>query len=109
MDRHILDQLWQVIEARRHEDPQTSYSAALLAAAPEKPARKLAEETTELVIEAIKGDKTALAAESADLLYHLLIVWAAAGLEPEEVWTVLAGRMGQSGLAEKAARGQSKS
>ena len=104
MSTHSLDQLWQIIEARKNADPQASYTAALLAEAPEKPARKLAEETTETIIEALKGDKEALARESADLLYHLLILWAAAGVSPQQVWAELAARMGQSGHAEKAAR-----
>jgi phosphoribosyl-ATP pyrophosphohydrolase len=104
MSTHILDQLWQIIEARKNADPQESYSAALLAAAPEKPARKLAEETTETIIEALKGDKAGISRESADLLYHLLILWAAAGVTPQQVWAELAKRMGQSGHAEKAAR-----
>jgi phosphoribosyl-ATP pyrophosphohydrolase len=104
LKQHILDQLWQVVESRKGANPQESYSAALLAEAPEKPARKLAEETTETIIEALKGNKAALASESADLLYHLLIVWAGSGITPQDVWAELEQRMGQSGLAEKAAR-----
>lgn len=100
----ILEQLYRKIEARKSAPVSESYSAALLAGAPEKPARKLAEETTEVVIEALKSDKEALARESADLLYHLLVVWVAAGLTPEEVWQELARRQHQSGLAEKASR-----
>ena len=101
---HVLEQLYAVIEARKDAPLTESYSAALLAEAPEKPVRKLAEETTEVVIEALKGDKKALACESADLLYHLMVVWVAAGLTPEEVWQELAARQNRSGLAEKAAR-----
>ena len=101
---HVLEQLYAVIEARKDAPLTESYSAALLAEAPEKPVRKLAEETTEDVIEALKGDKEALACESADLLYHLMVVWVAAGLTPEEVWQELAARQNRSGLAEKAAR-----
>ena len=100
----ILEQLYRKIEARKSAPVSESYSAALLAGAPEKPARKLAEETTEVVIEALKSDKEALSRESADLLYHLLVVWVAAGLTPEEVWQELARRQHQSGLAEKASR-----
>ena len=100
----ILEQLYHKIKARKFAPVSESYSAALLAEAPEKPARKLAEETTEVVIEALKSDKEALARESADLLYHLLVVWVAAGLSPDEVWRELARRQHQSGLAEKATR-----
>ena len=100
----VLDQLYAVIEARKDAPLSESYSATLLAEAPEKPARKLAEETTEVVIEALKNDKEALVRESADLLYHLMVVWVAAGLKPAEVWQELAARQNRSGLAEKAAR-----
>ena len=88
----ILDMLFDVIDSKRKDDPETSYTAQLLAAAPEKPARKLAEEATETFIEAIRGDSKALAQESADLLYHLLVVWAAAGLTPSDIWSILADR-----------------
>jgi phosphoribosyl-ATP pyrophosphohydrolase len=100
----VLEQLYAVIEARKDAPLSESYSAGLLAEAPEKPARKLAEETTEVVIEALKNDKEALVRESADLLYHLMVVWVAAGLKPAEVWQELAARQHRSGLAEKAAR-----
>ena len=100
----ILEQLYRTIEQRKNAPASESYSAALLAEAPEKPARKLAEETTEVVIEALKSDPEALCHESADLLYHLMVVWVAAGLTPEQVWQELAARQHQSGLAEKAAR-----
>ena len=100
----ILEQLYRTIEQRKNAPASESYSAALLAEAPEKPARKLAEETTEVVIEALKSDSNALCRESADLLYHLMVVWVAAGLTPEQVWQELAARQHQSGLVEKAAR-----
>lgn len=101
---YILEQLYRKIEARKAAPVSESYSAALLAGAPEMPVRKLVEETTEVVIEALKSDKEALVHESADLLYHLLVVWVAAGLTPDEVWKELARRQHQSGLAEKASR-----
>ncbi len=99
-----LDALYQVIESRRDADPSTSYSAKLLAAGPAKIAQKVGEEATETVIAGISGERAQLAAESADLLYHLLVLWAARGLEPAEVWRALAARRGTSGLAEKAGR-----
>ena len=100
----ILDMLFDVIDSKRNDDPETSYTAQLLAAAPEKPARQLAEEATETLIEAIRGDSKALAQESADLLYHLLVVWAAAGLTPSDIWSILADRQGLSGIIEKQNR-----
>ena len=102
----ILDKLYEVIQKRKGEDPETSYTASLLAKAPEKPARKLSEETTELLIEAIRADKDAMVQESADLLYHLLVVWAAADIDARAVWSVLKERQAQSGLEEKASRSE---
>lgn len=102
----VLDRLFQVIAARRGDDPKASYTAQLLAEGPARCAKKLGEEAAETVIAAVKGDNKALAEESADLLYHLLVLWAASGLKPEDVYAVLAAREGRSGIAEKESRGQ---
>jgi phosphoribosyl-ATP pyrophosphohydrolase len=67
-------------------------------------ARKLGEESVEAVIEAVKGDSTALTRESADLLYHLLVLWAAAGLSPDDIAAELTRREGISGIEEKSRR-----
>jgi len=99
-----LDRLFATIAARKGADPASSYTAKLLAEGVEKCAKKFGEEATETVIAAISRDKTELAKESADVLYHLLVLWAASGVTPEEVYAVLRVREGQSGLAEKAAR-----
>lgn len=101
---HMLDRLYATIESRKGADPSTSYTAKLMARGRDKLAQKLGEEATEAVIEAIKGDREKLVAESADLLYHLLALWATLGIEPTAVWDELARREGVSGLAEKAAR-----
>lgn len=103
-DATELDKLYAVIASRRGGDPAQSYSAKLLADGAPTIAKKLGEETVETIIESIKGDKSRLAAESADLLYHLLVLWVAAGVAPAEVWRILEARSGTSGLAEKAAR-----
>jgi len=100
----ILDSIYNVINSKRKDDPEKSYTAQLLAAAPERPARKLCEEAIETLIEALREDSEALAQESADLLYHLLVVWAAAGLQPSQIWSILAKRQGLSGLIEKKTR-----
>jgi len=102
--RHSLDRLYDVIVSRKNEAPENSYTAQLFADAPTKPAKKLCEEATEVLIEALNYDKAKLAAESADLLYHLLVVWAAADLNPLDVWKVLDSRHGVSGLVEKQNR-----
>jgi phosphoribosyl-ATP pyrophosphohydrolase len=99
-----IDKLFATIAARKGADPSTSYTAKLLAGGIEKCAKKFGEEATEAVIAAIQKDKTELAKESADVLYHLLVVWAASGITPEDVYAVLQSREGQSGLEEKASR-----
>jgi len=99
-----LDKLFATIAARKGSDPSQSYTAKLLAQGVEKCAKKFGEEATEAVIAAIQKDKTELAKESADVLYHLLVLWAASGITPEEVYAVLQSREGQSGLEEKAGR-----
>ena len=99
-----LARLWATIDARRGASPDTSYTAKLLAGGPAAVARKLGEESLEAVIEAVKGDSAALTRESADLLYHLLVLWAAAGLSPEDVATELTRREGTSGIEEKSRR-----
>ena len=102
--RHTLDRLYDVIISRKDGLPDDSYTAQLFASAPEKPARKLVEEATEVLIEALKYNKVKLTAESADLLYHLLVVWAAADIDPQDVWQELDRRQGTSGLFEKQSR-----
>ena len=99
-----LDKLFATIATRKGADPGTSYTAKLLAAGVEKCAKKFGEEATEAVIAAIQKDKTELAKESADVLYHLLVLWAASGITPQDVYAVLQSREGQSGLDEKASR-----
>lgn len=99
-----LDRLWQTIEARKGASPETSWTAKLLSEGTEAAAKKLGEEAVEAVIAAIKGDKAELTAETADVLYHLLVTLAATGVEPSAVAQELASRTGQSGLEEKASR-----
>lgn len=104
LDGRQLDELFEVIESRRSADPAQSHTAQLLAGGAQAAAKKLGEEAVETVIEGACGDKARLASESADLLYHLLVLWAARGVRPAEVWAALAARRGTSGIAEKAAR-----
>src|SRR5882724_12501217 len=99
-----LDRLFATIASRTGADPSQSYTAKLLAGGVEKCAKKFGEEATEAVIAAIQKDKTELAKESADVLYHLAVLWAASGLTPDDVYAVLKAREGTSGLEEKAAR-----
>ena len=106
IDGSILDRLFATIASRRGADPGVSYTAKLFSAGRARIAQKLGEEAVETVIAALeKGSgSSGLAGESADLLYHLLVLWADAGLAPAEVWAALESRIGVSGIAEKAAR-----
>ena len=91
-DGTTLDRLYGVIESRRSADPETSWTARLFAAGVPKVAQKVGEEAVETVIEGVSGTPEKLAQESADLLYHLLVLWSARGLKPEQVWAVLEER-----------------
>lgn len=93
----VLERLYGVIAARKGGDAGASYTAALFAEGRPKIAQKVGEEAVELVIEAVRGDTPRLVAESADLLYHLLVLWADAGVTPAEIWSELARREGVSG------------
>jgi phosphoribosyl-ATP pyrophosphohydrolase len=101
-----LDRLWQVIQSRRGADPQSSYTARLFSRGRAKIAQKLGEEAVETVIEGAGNNREALVGESADLLYHLLVLWAAAGIFPADVAAELTRRDGISGISEKRARGK---
>ena len=100
----VLDRLWQIIQSRRNADPQSSYTARLFVRGRAKIAQKLGEEAVETVIEGVGENSSALVAESADLIYHLLVLWAAAGVSPTEVAAELARREGTSGIEEKRSR-----
>ncbi len=99
-----LERLAATIEARRGADPASSWTARLLAGGPTLAGKKLGEEAIETVIAALSGDADAIAAESADLLYHWLVLLAACGVSPDAVAAKLAAREGLSGVAEKASR-----
>jgi phosphoribosyl-ATP pyrophosphohydrolase len=100
-----LEKLAATIAARKGADPETSWTAKLLAKGPEKCAEKFGEEAVEAIIEAVKGDRARLTAEAADVLYHLLVMLASRDLTLEDVLAELARREGTSGIAEKDARG----
>ncbi|MDE0697612.1 MAG: phosphoribosyl-ATP diphosphatase [Boseongicola sp.] len=100
----ILERLARTISEKRAADPKSSWTAQLLAAGPERAAKKFGEEAVEAVIEAVRGDRDKLAAEAADVLYHLLVMLATREIELDEVLKVLEGREGISGVDEKAAR-----
>ena len=88
--------------SRRDADPAVSHSARLLSRGTAKVAQKFGEESVECLIEAVAGNRDAVVAESADVLYHLIVLWVASGIRPDEVWDELKRREGISGIAEKA-------
>lgn len=99
-----LERLQATIASRKGADPQSSYTAKLLGEGCERAAKKFGEEAVETVIAAIQGDPDAVAAESADLIYHWLVLLTASGVGLDQVAAKLEAREGTSGLAEKASR-----
>ena len=104
-DAEIIARLFAVIESCRGGDPETSYVAKRLGQGTHKIAQKLGEEAVECALAAVDGGPDEVTAESADLLFHLLLLWASVGVSPEDVFAELARREGISGIAEKNARG----
>ncbi|KEO57484.1 phosphoribosyl-ATP diphosphatase [Thioclava indica] len=101
---NTLETLFATIEARKAADPDSSWTAKLLAKGPEKAAEKFGEEAVEAIIAAVKNDRENLVYESADVLYHLLVMLAARDVPLSEVLAELERRQGTSGIAEKASR-----
>jgi phosphoribosyl-ATP pyrophosphohydrolase len=96
-----LERLYQAVLAARDLDPATSRTARLFQRGPSKMAKKLAEEAIEVVIDAVNGKADAVVRESADLLYNLTVLWASAGVTPEDVWREMERREDMLGIAEK--------
>lgn len=105
MTDFTLGALAAIIAERAAASPEASWTAKLIASGPERVAKKFGEEAVEAVIAAVQGDKAALTAEAADVLYHLLVLLQARGVALDDVMRELERRTCQSGLAEKAARG----
>ena len=96
-----LERLYLAVLAARDLDPATSRTVRLFQRGPSKMAKKLAEEAIEVVIDAVNGDTDAVVRESADLLYNLTVLWASAGVRPEDVWREMSRREDMLGIAEK--------
>ena len=99
-----LDDLAATIAARKGADPESSWTAKLLAKGPEKCAEKFGEEAIEAIIAAVRNDRDNLTYEAADVLYHLLVLLAARDIPLDDVLGELQRRQGTSGIAEKSAR-----
>ncbi|MEQ8246830.1 MAG: phosphoribosyl-ATP diphosphatase [Alphaproteobacteria bacterium] len=100
----VIERVFAVIESRRHADPKESYVAKMFARGRKKIAEKVGEEAVETVIAAVDKDRGEVIAESTDLLFAMMVLWAQMDVRPEHVFAELARREGTSGLAEKAAR-----
>lgn len=103
-DFTIVDQLVKIIRKNRIADPKQSYVASLFNKGKSKMAQKVGEEAVELIIEAVRNDRKKAIAESADLVFHLLVLWEELGIEVDDVLEALRKREGVSGLDEKANR-----
>ena len=101
---NVLDQLYSVIQNRKGDNPETSYTAELLSQGMPKIAQKVGEEAVEVITAALVENENKVIKESADLLYHLLVLWAQKGVTPENVWNELRCREGTSGVLEKTSR-----
>lgn len=111
MPKHVLEHLYETLQSRKNADPETSYVAGLYQKGTPKIAQKLGEEAAETIIEAVRLDadnnkdiREALKNESADLIFHLLVLLSHHNIRPEEVFDILSSRVGISGLQEKANR-----
>ncbi|TIV97345.1 MAG: phosphoribosyl-ATP diphosphatase [Mesorhizobium sp.] len=104
MAQFTLAELETIIHQRAHSGDPDSWTAKLFAKGMDKAAQKLGEEAVETVIAAVRGDRQSLVSESADLIYHWLVVLGIAGVPLDEVVKELEGRSGRSGVAEKASR-----
>jgi phosphoribosyl-ATP pyrophosphohydrolase len=104
-----IDRLYQAVLAAKRADPETSRTARLLRSGRAKMAKKLAEEAIEVSIDAMHGGRDALIRESADLLYHLVVLWGSAGVQPKEVWKEMDRRERLLGIAEKLPKAAAES
>jgi phosphoribosyl-ATP pyrophosphohydrolase len=104
-EQHPIDRLFAVIQSRKAADPASSYTAKLFSRGTLQIAKKLGEEGVETALAAVAEDREHVIAESADLLYHLLVLWAARDITPEEVYKALDARTNRSGIEEKKSRG----
>ena len=104
MNEDIIKELFSILSQRKNSSEKQSYTCYLLKN-PELLAKKIGEESSELIIDFIRKNKHGAIKESADLIYHILVVWISLGINPEEIWNELSSRKSKSGLDEKKNRG----
>ena len=102
--RSFIDSLFKTIKDRQGADPETSYTAKLYEGGVEEIARKIGEEATEVIVAALRETPAHVVTESADLLYHLMVLWAEQDISPDDVFEELESRAGASGIEEKESR-----
>ena len=102
--RRFVDSLFQTIKDRRGDNPETSYTAKLYDGGVEEIARKIGEEATEVIVAALRETPAHVVSESADLIYHLMVLWAEQGITPDDVLEEMQSRTGMSGIEEKEGR-----
>ena len=105
INEQIIGELFTILTERKNSSVQKSYTS-YLNKNPELLAKKIVEESSELIIDFIKKNKEGVIKESSDLLYHLLVIWTSIGIEPEDIWNELSSRKSISGLQEKKNRGK---
>ena len=106
-NEQIISELFSTLTERQNTSVKKSYTSQLLSN-PELLAKKIGEESSELIIDFIKKNKDGVIRESSDLLYHLLVIWISIGIKPEEIWNELSSRKLTSGLQEKLNRGKNE-
>ena len=104
MNEQIIKELYSVLKQRKNSSGEQSYTSHLIKN-PELLAKKIGEESSELIIDLIKKNKQGAIKESADLIYHVLVVWVSLGIDPGEIWNELSSRKTKSGIEEKKNRG----
>ena len=105
MNEHILKELYSILKQRKKLSEEQSYTSHLTKN-PELLAKKIGEESSELIIDFVKKNKDGVIKESADLIYHVLVIWVSLGINPEEIWKELSSRRLISGIEEKKNRGE---
>ena len=104
LSRRFIDTLFDTIKSRQGDNPETSYTAQLFEGGVEKITRKIGEESTEVIVAALRETPAHVVSESADLLYHLMVLWAEQDITPDDVFEELASRAGASGIEENNSR-----
>ena len=104
MNEETIKELYSVLKQRKKSSEEQSYTSHLIKN-PELLAKKIGEESSELIIDLIKKNKQGAIKESADLIYHVLVVWVSLGIDPGEIWNELSSRKIKSGIEEKNSRG----